>query len=70
MGIYGAVWREMKLMAGNYPSLPDTACPLDVSRVFVSYGVPERALKSQGWPGLAGWMKDQIRAKTRKQGRD
>jgi hypothetical protein len=48
-------------MAGNYPSVADTAGPLDVSRVFVSSGVPERASESRGWPGLAGWMKAQFR---------
>jgi hypothetical protein len=42
----------------------------DVSRVFVSSGVPERAPKGRGWPGLAGWMKAQIRAKSRNRGRD
>jgi hypothetical protein len=56
-------------MAGNYLSLTDTAGPLAVSRVFVSSGVPERASESRGRPGLAGWMKAQIRAKTRNRGR-
>jgi hypothetical protein len=41
---------------------------LDVSRAFVSSGHPERAPRSRGWPGLAGWMKAQIRAKTRNRG--
>jgi hypothetical protein len=57
-------------MAGNYPSVADTAGPLDVSHVFVSSGVPERASESRGWPELAGWMKAQIRVKTRNRGRD
>jgi hypothetical protein len=52
-------------MAENYPSVADTAGPLDVSRIFVSSGVPERASESRGWPGLAGWMKAQIWTKTR-----
>jgi hypothetical protein len=56
-------------MAGNYPSVADTAGPLDVSHVFVSSGVSERASESRGWPELAEWMKVQIRAKTRNRGR-
>jgi hypothetical protein len=40
------------------------------SRMFLSSGVPERAPEDRGWPGLAGWMKAQIRAKTRIRGRD
>jgi hypothetical protein len=40
------------------------------SRAFLSSGVPERAPEGRGWSGLAGWMKAQIRAKTRIQGRD
>jgi hypothetical protein len=43
---------------------------LAVSRAFLSFGVPERALEGRGWPGLAGWMKAQIRTKTRNWGRD
>jgi hypothetical protein len=43
---------------------------LAFSRAFLSSGVPERAPKGRGWPGLAGWMKAQIRAKTRIRGRD
>jgi hypothetical protein len=39
-------------------------------RVFLLSGVPERAPEGRGWPGLAGWMKAQIRAKTRNRGRD
>jgi hypothetical protein len=46
-----------------------TAGPLDVSRVFVSSGVPERASENRGCPGLSGWMKAQIQAKTRNRGR-
>jgi hypothetical protein len=40
------------------------------SRAFLSSGVPERAPEGRGWPGLAGWMKAQIRAKTWIRGRD
>jgi hypothetical protein len=43
---------------------------LAVSCVFLSAGVPERAPEGRGWPGLAGWMKAQIRAKTRIRGHD
>jgi hypothetical protein len=43
---------------------------LAVSRAFLSSGVPERAPGGRGWPGLAGWMKAQIRAKSRNRGRD
>jgi hypothetical protein len=43
---------------------------LAVSRAFLSSGVPGRAPEGRGWPGLAGWMKAQIRAKTRIGGRD
>jgi hypothetical protein len=43
---------------------------LAFSRAFLSSGVPECALEGRGWPGLAGWMKAQIRAKTRIRGRD
>jgi hypothetical protein len=45
--------------------MANTVGPLDVSRVFVSSGAPERASESRGWPGLSGWMKAQIRTKTR-----
>jgi hypothetical protein len=38
---------------------------LAVSRAFLSFGVSERASEGRGWPRLAGWMKAQIRAKTR-----
>jgi hypothetical protein len=70
MGICSAFWRETKLMVGNYPSVTDTMGRLDISRVFVSSGVPERASKSRGCPGLAGWMKAQIQAKTRNRRHD
>jgi hypothetical protein len=30
---------------------------------FLSSGVPERAPRDWGWPGLAGWIKTQIRGK-------
>jgi hypothetical protein len=43
---------------------------LAVSRAFLSSGVPGRAPEGRGWPGLTGWMKPQIRAKTRIRGRD
>jgi hypothetical protein len=43
---------------------------LAISCAFLSSGVPERAPEGRGWPGLAGWMKAQIRAKTTIQGRD
>jgi hypothetical protein len=56
-------------MEGTTLSVTDTAGPLDVSRVFVSSGVPDRALESRGWPRLSRWMKAQIRAKTRNPGR-
>jgi hypothetical protein len=36
---------------------------LAVSHTFLSSGVPERAPEGQGWPGLAGWMKAQIRGR-------
>jgi hypothetical protein len=58
-----------EINGGNYHSIADTAGPLDVSRIFVSSGVPERASKSQGWPGLAEWMKAQFQTKTRNRGR-
>jgi hypothetical protein len=41
-----------------------------VSHAFLSSGVPERAPEGRGWPGLIGWMKAQIRAKSRNRGRD
>jgi hypothetical protein len=50
MGIYGAFWRETKLMAGNYPSVADIVGPFDVSRVFVSSGVPRARLGKPGMP--------------------
>jgi hypothetical protein len=43
---------------------------LTASRAFVSSGIPEHAPGGRGWSGLAGWMKAQIRAKTRNRGRD
>jgi hypothetical protein len=55
---------------GTTLPMADTAGPLDVSRVLVSSGVLERASESRGWHGLSGWMKAQIRAKTRNRGRD
>jgi hypothetical protein len=47
----GGFWR------GTTLPLADTTGPLDVSRIFISSGVPERASERRGWPGLAGWMK-------------
>jgi hypothetical protein len=41
-----------------------------VSRAFLLFGLPERTPEGRGWPGLAGWMKAQIRAKMRIQGCD
>jgi hypothetical protein len=38
--------------------------------VFLSPGVPERTPEGRGWPGLAGWMKAQLRAKTRNREHD
>jgi hypothetical protein len=38
---------------------------LAVSRAIFSSGVPECVPEGHGWPGLAGWMKGQIRVKTR-----
>jgi hypothetical protein len=62
------------------PTLADRSGPHDprervgiflaFSRAFLSSEVPERAPEGRGWPGLAGWMKAQIRAKTRIRGRD
>jgi hypothetical protein len=37
---------------------------------FLSSGVPERVPRGRGWPGLAGWIKAQIRGETRNRGRD
>jgi hypothetical protein len=48
----------------------DYAGPHDVSRQILSSGVPERAPGDRGWCGLVGWMKGQIRMKTRNRGRD
>jgi hypothetical protein len=50
---------------GTTLSVADTTSPLDVSRIFVSSGVPERASESRGWPGLFEWINTQIRTKTR-----
>jgi hypothetical protein len=61
---------KQKKWRGTTLPVADTAGPLDVSHVFVLSEVPERASGSRGWPGLSGWMKDQIRAKTRNRGRD
>jgi hypothetical protein len=41
-------------MEGTTLSVADTAGPLDVSRVFVSSGVLDRASESRGWPRLSG----------------
>jgi hypothetical protein len=37
---------------------------------FLLSGVLERAPGDRGWPGLVGWIKAQIRGKTRNRGRD
>jgi hypothetical protein len=47
-------------------SLTDRAGPFPL----LLSGVPERAPGDRGWPGLAGWMKAQIRGETRNRGRD
>jgi hypothetical protein len=57
-------------MEGTTLSVTDTAGPLDVSRVFVSSGVPERASGGWGWPGLSGWIKGLFWGKMRNQGYD
>jgi hypothetical protein len=56
-GENGYMWRILEgneINGGNYPSVIDTVGLLDVSRVFVSSGVPECALERRGCPGLAG----------------
>jgi hypothetical protein len=50
-------------MEGTTLFVADTMGPLDVSRVFVSSGVPDRASESRGWPGLSGWIKGLFRGK-------
>jgi hypothetical protein len=58
-----------KINGGELPFLWPTPRARSTFRAFfVSFGVPERASESRGWPGLAGWMKAQIRVKTRNQG--
>jgi hypothetical protein len=66
MGICDAFWRENKKMEGTSPSATDIAGPLDVSRVFVSSGVPDRASGGLGWSGLSRWIKDLFHGKMRK----
>jgi hypothetical protein len=77
---YGEIWRGKWVYAvhfggkrnkwwGTTLSVTDTTGPLDVSRIFVSSGVPERASESRGWSGLSRWMKAQIWGKTRNRGR-
>ena len=61
---------KTKLMEGTTCSVSDNAGPLDVSRAFVSSGVPNRASGTRGWHGLSGRMKGLIRTKTRNRGRD
>jgi hypothetical protein len=41
-----------------------------ILHAFLSSGVPERVPEGRGWPGLAGWMKAQIWAKSRNRRRD
>ncbi len=48
---------KTKLMEGTTSSVADNTDLVDVSRAFVSSGVPDRASGSRGWPGLSGWMK-------------
>jgi hypothetical protein len=55
---------------GTTLSVANIAGPLDVLRIFISSGVLEHSSESRGWPGLSGWMKAQIRAKTRNRGSD
>jgi hypothetical protein len=59
-----------KLMMGNYPSSRQHRGPARRFAHFCFVRSPEHASESRGWPGLAGWMKAQIRAKTRNRGRD
>jgi hypothetical protein len=68
MGICGAFWRENVINGENYLSVIDTAGPLDVPRVVVLPGVPERASGGRGWLG-SGWIKGLFRGKTRNQRR-
>jgi hypothetical protein len=56
-------------MEGTTLSVADTTGPLDVSRVFVSSKVLDRASESQGWHGLSGWIKVLFQGKTRNRGR-
>jgi hypothetical protein len=55
-------------MEGTTLSVADTAGPLDVSHVFVLSGVPDRASKSRGWPGLSGWIKGLFRGENEEPG--
>jgi hypothetical protein len=56
-------------MEGTTGCVTENMGPLDVSRIFVSSGVPGRALGTRGWPGLFGRMKGLIRMKSRSRGR-
>jgi hypothetical protein len=43
---------KMKQMEGTSLSVADTTGLLDVSRAFVSSGLPEHDSANRGWPGL------------------
>jgi hypothetical protein len=45
-------------MEGTTLYVADTVGPLDVSHVFVLFGILNRASESRGWHGLSGWIKD------------
>jgi hypothetical protein len=66
MGICGAFWRETELMAGNYPFSRRHRGPARRFAHFCFIRSPRARLRK---PGLAGWMKVQIRAKTGNRGR-
>jgi hypothetical protein len=57
-----------KQMEGTILSVAYTAGLFDVSRAFVSSGLPERASIDRGWHGLSGWIKGLSRGKTRNRG--
>jgi hypothetical protein len=61
--------RKRNKMEGTSLSTADTTGPLDVSRAFISSGLPERASGGRGWPGLFGWIKGLFWGKTRNRGR-
>jgi hypothetical protein len=69
MGTCAAFWRETKLIAGNYPSCRRHHGPARRFAHFCFIRSPRARLEKPGWPGLAGWMKAQIQAKTKNRGR-